>query len=77
VGTIDWLKVQSMDDREITLERVVLNKDEKCTIGNGAGTTLHYGEVAQLMINPFAPSCKDALEVSVRSDKGTSFYNFD
>jgi hypothetical protein len=76
VGTIDWVKVQSMDGREITLERVELNKNEKCTIGNGAGTTLHYGEVVQLMINPFSPSCKDALEVRVQSDKGISFYNF-
>jgi hypothetical protein len=77
VGTIDWLKIQSVDDREITLERVELNKNGKCTIGNGGGTTLHYGEVAQLMINPFLPGCKDALEVSVQSDKGISFYNFD
>jgi len=76
-GVIYWLKVQSTDDREITLERVELNKNGKCTMGNGGGTTLRYGEVAQLMINPFLPGCKDALEVSVQSDKGISFYNFD
>jgi hypothetical protein len=77
VGTIDWLKIQSTDDRDVTLERVELNKNGKCTLGNGGGTTLRYGEVAQLMINPFLPGCKDALEVSVQSDKGMSFYNFD
>jgi hypothetical protein len=41
------------------------------------GTVMYYGEVAQLMINPLLRGCKDALEVSVRSNKGISFYNFD
>jgi hypothetical protein len=56
---------------------VELNKNGNCTIGDGAGTTLHYGEVAQLMINPLLPGCKDVLDVSVLSDKCLSFYSFD